>query len=202
MAVAVAAPPSLPVSTTMSAQMMVRVVALLFVTSGAAVAAPAAPAECQRCVEPSTIDSTHARVVRSARLAAHEGEWARAAELWRNALLMDERVADHWIAMGDALTGAQRYLEAVAAYQRSIQLDPRVTRPSTRRVARAYALIGNDKQAVRWLEQSLRTGTAPEELWAEELFGRYRHEPRLRTLMEHHVDLRGGGPRARRAVPA
>jgi len=186
----------------MSAHLIVRVVTLLCLTSSAAVAAPTPRVECPRCVEPSSIDSTHDRVVRSARVAAREGEWSRAAELWRSALMMNERVAGHWIAMGDALAGAQRYREAVAAYQRSIQLDPRTARGSTRRVARAYAMMGNDKQAVRWLEQSLRAGVTPDELWAEELFERYRHEPRLRTLLEQHVELRGGGLRARRAVSA
>ena len=186
----------------MSAHKIAQVVALLCVTSSAAVAAPAVRSDCPCGVESSTIDSTHDLVVRSARVAARAGEWSLAADLWRNALLMDERVADHWIAMGDALSGAQRYREAVAAYQRSIQLDPRTTRASTLRVARAFAMMGNDKQAVRWLEQALRSGTTPAELWSEELFARYRYEPRLQTLLEQHVDLRGAGLRARRAVSA
>jgi hypothetical protein len=54
--------------------------------------------------------------------------------------------------------------------------------------------MGNDKQAVRWLEQSLRVGVRPEELWSDALFERYRHEPRLRVLLEHQVDLRGPRP--------
>ena len=107
-----------------------------------------------------------------------------------DALRMEARVAADWIAMGDALSDAERYREAVAAYQRSIQLDARVTRTSTRRVARAFALMGNDKQAVRWLEQSLRVGVKADELWSDELFAPYRNEPRLRLMLERAVNLR------------
>jgi tetratricopeptide (TPR) repeat protein len=182
--------------------MVARAFALLCVTSGAALAAPVTRADVAIRATPAVVDSTHELAVRSARVASREGEWQRAAELWRSALLMDARVADHWMAMGDALTSAERYREAVAAYQRSIQLDPRVARRSTRRVARAYALMGNDKQAVRWLEQSLRAGVRPDELWSDPLFERYRGEARLRVLLEHQVDLRGRGLGARSASTA
>jgi tetratricopeptide (TPR) repeat protein len=112
------------------------------------------------------------------------------------------RVAEHWVAMGDALSDAERYREAVAAYQRSIQLDARRARTSAPLVARAYALMGNDKQAVRWLEQSLLSGATPKELWSDELFARYRDEPRLRVMLEHQVDLRGRKRGARSSVSA
>jgi tetratricopeptide (TPR) repeat protein len=184
----------------MSVQMIARAIALVCVSSGVAFAAPAARTECPGCVASPAMDSTHELVVRRARVALREGEWMRAADLWRNALLMNERVADHWMAMGDALSGGGRYREAVAAYQRSIQLDPRVTRESTRRVARAFALMGNDKQAVRWLEQSLRAGVRPAELWADEAFVRYRGEARLRTMLEQKVELRGRALRGRGGV--
>ena len=184
----------------MNVHMIARAIALVCVTSGVALATPVAREGCRTCVSPAALDSTHALVVHDARIAAREGEWMRAADLWRTALLMDERVVDHWIAMGDALSGAHRYREAVAAFQRSIQLDPRVARKCTRRVARAYALSGNDKQAVRWLEQSLRAGVTPDELWADEVFVRYRGEERLRTMVEQKVDHRAPAVRVRRAV--
>jgi tetratricopeptide (TPR) repeat protein len=114
----------------------------------------------------------------------------------------DSHAAEPWIAMGDSLTDAERYREAVAAYQRSIQLDARAARRSTPRVARAYALMGNDKQAIRWLEQSLRVGVRPEVLWSEALFARYRDEPRLRVMLEHQVDLRRRGLGAPRPTSA
>lgn len=172
----------------MSVRLIARAIALVCATSGAALAAPATRAGCSDCAAQTAKDSTHERMVRSARVASREGEWQRAAELWRSALLLDARVADHWMAMGDALSGTERYREAVAAYQRSIQLDSRAARRGTRGVARAYALMGNDKQAVRWLEQSLRIGVRPDELWSDALLERYRHEPRLRAVLEHQVD--------------
>ena len=101
-------------------------------------------------------------IVQRARLASRRGEWNEAADLWRDALLVDDRVAAHWLAMGDALSRAERSREAVAAYQRAIQLDARLTRDGTRRVARAYARMGDDRQAVRWLELALRAGVSPD----------------------------------------
>ncbi|HEV7990194.1 MAG TPA: tetratricopeptide repeat protein [Gemmatimonadaceae bacterium] len=186
----------------MSMHLIARAIALLCVTSSAVLAAPVTRAGRPECATPAAMDSTHELVVRRAREAQREREWSRAAELWRSALLLDERVAEHWIAMGDALSGAQRYREAVAAYQRSIQLDPRSARRGTRMVARAYALMGNDKQAVRWLEQTVRAGAVLDDLLADELFERYRAEPRLRMLLEHRVDLRGRGLGARRPISA
>jgi tetratricopeptide (TPR) repeat protein len=169
-------------------------IALLCLTSSAAAAAaPAGEATCRMCTEPAVGDSAHAVIVRRARLASRVGEWSQAAELWQSALLMNGRAAEHWIALGDVLSKAERYREAVAAYQRSIQLDHRVARGSTRRVARAFALMGNDRQAVRWLEQSLRAGVAPDELWGDVVFERYRNEPRLRVVLEQRVELRGRG---------
>jgi tetratricopeptide (TPR) repeat protein len=175
---------------------------LCVTSSAAAAAAPTSGATCTACVETPAKDSTHAFTVRRAREASRVGEWSEAADLWQSALLMNERVAEHWIALGDALSHAERHREAVAAYQRSIQLDHRVARGSTRRVARAFARMGNDRQAVRWLEQALRAGVTPDELWSDATFERYRNEPRLRVVLEQQVQMRGPVGRVRRSVSA
>jgi tetratricopeptide (TPR) repeat protein len=140
-------------------------------------------------VDTRTAD-VHAVTVMRARSAARLGEWNEAAELWRDALLIDDRVAAYWVAMGDALSNAERHREAVAAYQRAIQLDARLTDRGTRAVARAYARMGNDRQAVRWLEQALRLGARMDELLRDESFRRYRDEPRLRGMVRRNVDRR------------
>ena len=140
------------------------------------------------CAEPMDVRA----VVVRARDAARHGDWNEAAELWRDALLMDGRVAAHWVAMGDALLNAERHREAVAAYQRAIQLDARYVERGTRAVALAYARMGDDRQAVRWLEQALRLGARADELLGQASFRRYRDEPRLRGAMQRHVDRRGG----------
>jgi tetratricopeptide (TPR) repeat protein len=145
---------------------------------------------CPECIEPRAVDPAYEIMVKRARSAARDGAWNEAAELWRDALLIDDREAAHWIALGEALSRAERYREAVATYQRAIQLDARLLRDGTWRVARAYAQMGNDRQAVRWLEQVLRLGTSPAAVWSEEVFERYRNEPRLRVLVKHQVDQR------------
>jgi cytochrome c-type biogenesis protein CcmH/NrfG len=197
MAVAVAAPPAVSVSTPMLAQMIVLVCGLA--TSGSAAPADAPTVRgCPDCVESCTTDSLRAATVRRARHAARDGAWNDAADIWRDALLLDERSGADWLAFGDVLSHTERHREAAAAYQRAIQLDGRLTERGTRGVARAYARSGDDRQAVRWLEQALRLGVRPAELWTEESFRRYRDVPRLQSELRRQVS-RGGRPAQRPA---
>ena len=194
MAVAVAASPAVPVSAPMLAQ-------VLLLACGLAMREPAAPAgsigvarcpDCPDCVDERAADSIHAVTLRRARNAARDGDWNEAAELWREALLIDDRAGAHWLAMGDVLLHAERHREAAAAYQRAIQLDARLRERGTRGVARAYARMGDDRQAVRWLEQAIQLGVRPGELLGDESFRRYRDDPRLRGALRRQVDRRGG----------
>jgi tetratricopeptide (TPR) repeat protein len=193
MAVAVAASPAVSVSTPMLAQVII-------LTCGLAMRGPAAPAAAamvtpaasrsggaQQCAT----DSLRAATVRRARNATRDGAWNDAADLWRDALLLDERSGDDWLALGDVLLNAERHREAAAAYERAIQADARLTERGTRSVARAYAQMGDDRQAIRWLEQSLRLGTRPAELWSEERFRRYRDVPRLQSELRRQASRDG-----------
>ena len=173
---------------------------LLVLACGLALREPAAPAgstgvarcrDCPDCVDSRSLDSAHAVTLRRARSAARDGEWNEAAELWREALLIDDRAGVHWLAMADVLLNAERHREAAAAYQRAIQLDARLRERGTRGVARAYARMGDDRQAVRWLEQAIQLGARPGELLGDESFRRYREEPRLRGALRRQVDRRG-----------
>lgn len=183
----------------MSAPMLAQILVL---ACGLAMRAPAAPAgsigparcaDCAHCTNARAADSLHAVTVRRARSAAHDGEWNEAADLWREALLLDDRAGAHWLAMGDVLLNAERHREAAAAYQRAIQLDARLRERATRGVARAYARMGDDRQAVRWLEQAIQFGVRPGELLGDESFKRYREEPRLRGALRRQVDRHGEG---------
>ncbi len=192
MALAVAAPEALPVRAAIVARTLMFACAL---PSAAVAMQPV-----QRCPTCSSvrsatpsIDTAYANTVRRARLASQRGEWNDAADLWRDALLTDDRVAAHWLAMGDALLGAARNREAVAAYQRAIQLDARLTREGTTSVARAFARMGDDRQAVRWLELALRAGVSPDEVWSDDTFGVYRNDPRLHV--PERLQVRGRGTR-------
>ena len=114
MAVAVATPPALSVSTPMLMQALALACGLGCGEPAMAAEAPSTvAAPC--CTEPGASGSSHAVTVARARGAAREGAWNEAAELWRDALLLDDRVAAHWLAMGDALLNAERHREAAAA---------------------------------------------------------------------------------------
>jgi tetratricopeptide (TPR) repeat protein len=171
---------------------------LLLLACGLAMREPAAPAGAPIARPHSdgapscATDSVRAATVRRARNATRGGAWNDAAELWRDALLLDERSGADWLALGDVLLNAARHREAAAAYQRAIQVDGRLTERGTRGVARAYARMGDDRQAVRWLEQAIQLGARPGELLGDESFSRYRDEPRLRGALRRQVDRRGG----------
>jgi tetratricopeptide (TPR) repeat protein len=193
MALAVAAPEALPVRALVVARTLMLACAL---PSSAVAMRPSR--HCPTCGDTReatpALDTAYTNTVRRARLASQHAEWNDAADLWRDALLTDGRVAAHWLALGDALSGAARHREAVAAYQRAIQLDARLAREGTTSVARAYARLGDDRQAVRWLELALRAGVSPDEVWGEDTFGVYRNDPRLRV--PERVQVRGRGSRS------
>ena len=191
MAMAVAASPAVPVSALMLSRMIVLACGLASSEPAAAAVSPSVPC-CSDCTRACALDSAHSISVLRARRAARDGDWNQAADLWRDALLIDDRSGKDWLALADVLLRAARHRDAAAAYQRAIQADARLTDVGTRGVARAYARMGNDRQAIRWLEQALRLGTRPDQLWGDEAFTRYRNEPRLRGVTRRQVDGRGG----------
>lgn len=180
----------------MSAPILAQV---LLLACGLATCEPAAAATpsvtpCVRCVESRAMDSMHAVILRRARSATRDGAWNEAAELWRDALLIDDRSAAHWLALGDVLLQAERHREAVGAYLRAVQVDARVTERGTRGVARSYARMGDDRQAIRWVEQALRLGVRADDLWRDESLRHYRDDPRLRGAERRQVEQRGRAP--------
>jgi tetratricopeptide (TPR) repeat protein len=125
------------------------------------------PVTGSRATDPRTIaranspmDSSYVTLVQRARKAFDDHAWNDAAELWRSALLVDDRVGAHWLAMADAMYHAQRYREAVSAYERSIQLGALSAGDGGWKVARSYAQLGNAKQAARWVELARRARRA------------------------------------------
>jgi tetratricopeptide (TPR) repeat protein len=156
-------------------------------------AAETSPARCPCGVDSPETDSQYAAIVLRARSATQRGEWGAAAALGRDALLLDGRVAAHWVTMGDALARAERHREAVAAYERAMQLDPGLAREGSWSVALAYARLGDHRQTVRWLEQALRAGVPAARLRGEEAFEPYRDDPRLRSATRLPARLRGRG---------
>jgi tetratricopeptide (TPR) repeat protein len=197
MALAVAAPEALPVRAIVVAHAVMFACAL-----PSAAVAMRASTPCPTCDVPPmsdgvvATDTTYTGIVQRARVASRRGEWNEAADLWRDALLVEDRIAEHWLTLGDVLARAERHREAVAAYQRAIQLDIRLTREGTRAVARAYARMGDDRQAVRWLELALRAGVTPDEVWSEDTFSAYRNDPRLRV--PQRLQVRSSGAAGRR----
>jgi tetratricopeptide (TPR) repeat protein len=90
-----------------------------------------------------------------------------------------------WTALADSLHEVGRHREAIAAYERALQLGVADPARAAFNVARAYAHLANRRQALRWLEHAVMLGLADEELVrSEREFDRYRDDERFREIVE------------------
>lgn len=123
-------------------------------------------------------------LLQGARRALASREWARAAELYESALAGQAASAEHWRSFGEALCGDGRQREGVAAYERALQLGVDAPHRTAFDVARAYAQLGNRKQALRWIERAISLGlTDPSEIRGEPAFGAFHDDSRFEALV-------------------
>lgn len=97
-----------------------------------------------------------------------------------------ERVAEEWTSRGRALYESSRYRESIASFERALQL--RAGRPDEQawNIARAYAQLGNRKQALRWLSHALEMGLPYGDAIADdEAFDRYRGDASYEKILEN-----------------
>ena len=113
--------------------------------------------------------------------------WAvsRTAEFWEDSLLGGtDSVASHWSAYGEALYRDGRHRESIAAFQRAMQLGVHQPGDAALSVARAYARLGNRKQALRWVERALDLGgISRDSIRDEREFEPYHDDPSFRDLI-------------------
>lgn len=107
-----------------------------------------------------------------------------AAELTHLPTDPNER-ADVWSSRGRALYDSSRYRESIASFERALQL--RTGRPDDQawNIARAYAHLGNRKQALRWLSHALEMGFSSRDAVRDEAFDRYRDDEKYRDIVEN-----------------
>ena len=106
----------------------------------------------------------------------------------------EERAAEQWTSLGRALYDSSRYRESIASFERALQL--RAGRPDEQawNIARAYAHLGNRKQALRWLSHALEMGCSCRDAIRDEAaFDQYRGDARYEDILEN-----AGKPAARR----
>jgi tetratricopeptide (TPR) repeat protein len=97
-----------------------------------------------------------------------------------------ERVAEEWTSRGRALYDSSRYRESIASFERALQL--RAGRPDEQawNIARAYAHLGNRKQALRWLSHALEMGfPCRDAIEGDAAFEQYRGDARYEEILEH-----------------
>lgn len=109
------------------------------------------------------------------------GAQTRAAELWPSAMtappITSSTAAEEWSSLAHEQYAASRYRESIASFERALQL--RVGRPETAalHIARAYARLGNRKQAMRWLSHSVDLGYDDwRAIREDEAFAAYRED--------------------------
>jgi tetratricopeptide (TPR) repeat protein len=98
----------------------------------------------------------------------------------------NDRVAKQWTERGRALYDSTRYRESIASFERALQL--RAGRPDEHawNIARAYAHLGNRKQALRWLSHALEMGFPHRDAIADEAaFDQYRGDARYLDILEN-----------------
>lgn len=174
MAVAVAEAAAVP----MSAARVLAIAAMVFAASLPSVAQPTL------AVHVVLGDTVSPRVVYQAKDAQAARRWHDAAQLWQVALLANGSAAEHWQSYGHALFNSGRYREAIGAYQRGLQLGGTNVDDALWNVARSYAQLGNRKQTLRWLEQSLaRGGRTRSDISAEPMFRRFARDAGFRALL-------------------
>ena len=92
--------------------------------------------------------------------------------------------SQRWIARGNELYAANRYRESIAAFERGLQLRAEGNAEGAWNVARAYAQLGNRKQALRWLTHARQLGFRNElAVRSEPAFEKYRDDARFRELV-------------------
>lgn len=80
----------------------------------------------------------------------------------------DDPSPERWWRLGDALFTARRHREAIAAFERALQLGANAQADGAWRIARSYARSGNRKQALRWFERAVELGFDAREAIREE----------------------------------
>jgi tetratricopeptide (TPR) repeat protein len=130
-------------------------------------------------------DTTSAATLARADQAFAAQRWREAAELYQGALAMNDGAPRRWWALGHALFNDNRHRESIAAYERALQLGAGDPAFGAWQIARAYALEGNGKQALRWLGHAMSAGLDDREaIRREPAFEAYRDDARFNALMD------------------
>jgi tetratricopeptide (TPR) repeat protein len=155
------------------------------------------PAACQpRILLASGTDSTSAAALARADRAFAAQRWREAAELYQDGLGAGGGAPQRWSALGHALFNEHRHRESIAAYERALQLGAAEPATAAWQIARAYALTGNRKQALRWLGHAADMGLdARQAILREPAFDEYRDDPRLSALWDAPRSSRRSPPR-------
>jgi tetratricopeptide (TPR) repeat protein len=131
-----------------------------------------------------TDTTSSAALVRADRAFAAQ-RWREAADLYQGALAVSDGAPRRWWALGHALFNDNRHRESIAAYERALQLGAGDPALGAWQIARAYALDGNGKQALRWLGHAMTAGLDDREaIRREPAFAPYRDDPRFTALVD------------------
>jgi tetratricopeptide (TPR) repeat protein len=109
--------------------------------------------------------------------------------------------ADVWSSRGRALYDSSRYRESIASFERALQL--RTGRPDDQawNIARAYAHLGNRKQALRWLSHAFEMGFSSRDAIRDEpAFDPYRDDAKYQSILENAGKLVVRGRKVSRSI--
>jgi tetratricopeptide (TPR) repeat protein len=114
-----------------------------------------------------------------------------AADLAREMITTpNERVAARWSSRGRALYDSSRYRESIASFELALKFGAGHPGDEAWSIARAYARLGNKKQALRWAGHALEMGCSCCDAVRED--PRYRDiiKPRLMAIPQERAQRR------------
>jgi Tfp pilus assembly protein PilF len=121
------------------------------------------------------VNHLHSHVV--ALPALSEGDGSDTKDLLDRAIASNPSTAAQWSTLGNRFYEEHRYRDAVASFERSMQLEGAASADAAWNIARSYAQLGNRKQAVRWLTHARELGFTNElAVRREPAFDKYRNE--------------------------
>jgi tetratricopeptide (TPR) repeat protein len=99
-----------------------------------------------------------ADLVAEAQARSDENNWALAGPLWRQIVEQNPTHGHYWSQLGLALFREKHYRQAIPAYTKAFELRAGYPANSAYKLACCHGLLGEEADAVRWLETALNRG--------------------------------------------
>src|SRR5262245_46036132 len=125
-----------------------------------------------------------AELLAEAQARSKEGKWAEAAPLWKQLAARNPTQGNYALQLGKALYERKEYRQAIPPYTRAFELRAGYPANAAYNIACCHALLGEKREALRWLEVALNRGFRElSRAQADTDFKGLRDDPKARKLV-------------------